>query len=209
MSLRGKVEIFGLTDRGRVREHNEDFIGSNPELGLAVLADGMGGLKAGEVASAMAVELVTAELQKKLPRVDSAQDDDVNGYSAESLAICDAIAHGRLADVPVEWDDVATVGVVMASGGYPGTYTTGHPIEGISDIDDDVQVFIAGAKRDQQGRLVTAGGRVLCVVARGATVAEARARAYDNVRRIRFKGAYYRTDIAARADEPLSIASPR
>ena len=91
MSLRGKVEIFGLTDRGRVREHNEDFIGSNPDLGLAILADGMGGLKAGEVASAMAVELVSAELQKKLPKVDSAQDDDVNGFSAESLVIGDAI----------------------------------------------------------------------------------------------------------------------
>lgn len=128
---------------------------------------------------------------------------------SDLLAICDAVAHGRLADVPVEWDDVATVGVMMASGGYPGTYTTGHPIEGIGDIDDDVQVFIAGAKHDRQGRLVTAGGRVLCVVARGATVAEARAHAYDNVRRIRFENAYYRTDIAARADEPLSVASHR
>ncbi len=120
-----------------------------------------------------------------------------------------AVAHQRLAEVPVEWDDVATVGVMMASGGYPGTYTTGHPIEGIGDVDDDVQVFIAGAKHDRQGRLVTSGGRVLCVVARGATVAEARAHAYDNVRRIKFDGAYYRTDIAARADEPLSVASHR
>ncbi len=128
---------------------------------------------------------------------------------SDLLAICHAVAHGRLAEVPVEWDDVATVGVMIASGGYPGAYTTGHPIEGIADIDDDVQVFIAGAKHDRQGRLVTAGGRVLCVVARGATVAEARAHAYDNVRRIRFEGAYYRTDIAARADEPLSIASHR
>lgn len=128
---------------------------------------------------------------------------------SDLLAICDAVAHGRLAEVPVEWDDVATVGVVMASGGYPDAYTTGHPIEGIGDIDDDVQVFIAGAKHDRQGRLVTAGGRVLCVVACGATVAEARAHAYDNVRRIRFEGAYYRTDIAARADEPLSIPSTR
>ena len=128
---------------------------------------------------------------------------------SDLLAICDAVAYGRLAEVPVEWEDVATVGVVMASGGYPGAYTTGHPIEGIGDVDEDVQVFIAGAKRDAQGRLVTSGGRVLCVVTRGATVAEARARAYDNVRRIKFEGAYYRTDIAARADEPLSIAGRR
>ncbi len=128
---------------------------------------------------------------------------------SDLLAICDAVAHGRLADVPVEWDDVATVGVMMASGGYPGSYTTGHPIEGVGDVDEDVQVFIAGARYDAQGRLVTAGGRVLCVVARGATVAEARAHAYENVQRIRFQGAYYRTDIAARADEPLGVPSAR
>ena len=91
MSLKGRVEIFGLTDRGRVREHNEDFIGSNPELGLAVLADGMGGLRAGEVASMMAVELITSELQGALPNVDSSQNDDESGYSVESLAIGAAI----------------------------------------------------------------------------------------------------------------------
>ena len=69
----------------------EDFIGANPDLGLAVLADGMGGLKAGEVASAMAVELVTAELQQLLPKVDPNKADEESGYSAESLAIGDAI----------------------------------------------------------------------------------------------------------------------
>ncbi len=94
----------------------------------------------------------------------------------------------------------------MASGGYPGAYDTGFPIEGIEDVDADVQVFIAGAQRDDAGVLRTSGGRVLCVVASGATVAEARARAYDNVRRITFEGAHYRTDIAA-ADVPLEVRS--
>ena len=126
---------------------------------------------------------------------------------SDLLAICDAVAHGRLAGVPVEWDEAATVGVMMASGGYPGPHMTGAPITGVEDVDGDVQVFMAGAARDDRGRLVTAGGRVLCVVARGATVAEARARAYDNVRRIAFEGAHFRTDIAARADEPL-VAAP-
>ena len=91
MSLKGRVEIFGLTDRGLVREHNEDFIGANPELGLAVLADGMGGLKAGEVASMMAVELITSELLGVLPKVDSTRNDDDSGYSLESMAIGAAI----------------------------------------------------------------------------------------------------------------------
>ena len=123
------------------------------------------------------------------------------------LDICDAVAHRRLAEEPVEWDDRATVGVMMVSPGYPGDYPKGAPITGIDDVDEDVQVFMAGAARDGAGRLVTAGGRVLCVVAAGATVAEARERAYDNVTRIHFEGAHYRTDIAARADEPLSFAT--
>ena len=122
---------------------------------------------------------------------------------SDLLDICDAVAHGRLADVPVEWDDRATVGVMMVSPGYPGPYATGIPIEGVEDVDPDVQVFMAGTARDDSGRLVTAGGRVLCVVASGATVVEARERAYDNVKRISFEGAHFRTDIAARADEPL------
>ncbi|MCA9764667.1 MAG: phosphoribosylamine--glycine ligase, partial [Gemmatimonadetes bacterium] len=87
---------------------------------------------------------------------------------SDLLPILEACAKGSLASVDVEWDDVATVGVMMASGGYPAKYETGKPIEGVGDVDDDVQVFIAGAQR-RDGRLVTAGGRVLCVVARGAT----------------------------------------
>ncbi|MSQ31561.1 MAG: phosphoribosylamine--glycine ligase [Dehalococcoidia bacterium] len=126
---------------------------------------------------------------------------------SDLLDICNAVAHGRLADVPVEWDAAATVGVMLASPGYPGPYPSGAPITGVEEVDADVQVFLAGAGRDERGRLVTAGGRVLCVVARGATVAEARVRAYDNVRRIHFEGAHFRTDIAARADEPLEVGS--
>ncbi len=125
--------------------------------------------------------------------------------TSDLLAICEGVAHGRLADVPVTWDDDATVGVVMASGGYPGSYETGKPITGVEDVDGDVQVFLAGARRDADGTLVTAGGRVLCVVAKAPTLGEARERAYDNVRRIHFEGAHYRTDIA----QPARVASAR
>ena len=122
---------------------------------------------------------------------------------SDLLAICDAVADHRLSEVPVEWDDVATVGVMMASGGYPNAYEIGKPISGLDAVDDDVQVFIAGGKRDAEGRIVTSGGRVLCVVARGSSMHEARERAYDNVARISFEGAHYRTDIGATADQPL------
>ena len=59
MSLRGKIDFAEITDTGRVREHNEDAIGSNADIGLMVLADGMGGYNAGEVASGIAVQIVT------------------------------------------------------------------------------------------------------------------------------------------------------
>ena len=134
------------------------------------------------------------ETQALLPRLTS-----------DLLAICEGVAHGRLAEVPVAWDDDATVGVVMASGGYPGSYETGKPITGVDDVDDDVQVFLAGAARDADGTLVTSGGRVLCVVAKASTLGEARERAYDNVGRIHFDGAHYRTDIAG----PARVASGR
>ena len=118
---------------------------------------------------------------------------------SDLLEICEAVARGRLGDLAVEWDDAATVGVVMASGGYPGDYETGVPIRGVADVDPDVEVFFAGAQRTPERALVTSGGRVLCVVAKAPSLAEARARAYDNVARISFAGAHYRTDIGARA----------
>ncbi|MBM4415169.1 MAG: phosphoribosylamine--glycine ligase [Chloroflexi bacterium] len=124
---------------------------------------------------------------------------------SDLLDICEAVAAGRLAEVPVEWDDAATVGIVMTAGGYPGGYVTGAPITGLDAVDGDVQVFLAGTQRDADGPVRTAGGRVLCVVARGASVEEARARAYDNVRRIHFDGAHYRTDIAARAGAAVEL----
>ncbi|MQC18577.1 MAG: phosphoribosylamine--glycine ligase, partial [Chloroflexi bacterium] len=103
------------------------------------------------------------------------------------------------------WDERASVGVVMASEGYPGPVQGGRVIEGVGDVDDDVQVFIAGARRDG-GRLVTSGGRVLCVVAQADTMAEAQARAYDNVARIQFEGAQYRRDIGDTAAQPLDFS---
>lgn len=127
------------------------------------------------------------EAEVLLPRLDG-----------DLLAIAEGVAHGRLAEVPVAWDPRATVGVVIASGGYPGPYRRGLPIAGLDAPDgDDVFVFHAGVGRDAAGRPVTAGGRVLCVVGRGDTLEEARAIAYERVRTISFDGAHYRTDIAS------------
>jgi len=114
-----------------------------------------------------------------------------------------ACATGRLAHEAghAGLDDGAAVTVVVASEGYPGPYPTGVPITGVEDAAalDGVTVFHAGTARDADGRLVTAGGRVLSVTGRGDTLAAARDRAYAGVDLIGFEGAQYRTDIAAEA----------
>jgi len=107
-----------------------------------------------------------------------------------------AVIDGNLARTKVEWDSGACVGVVMASGGYPSNYKQGFPITGLDKIDSDMLVFHAGTKLDG-GKICTAGGRVLTVVAAGKTVAEARERVYLNLPRISFEGCHYRKDIAA------------
>ncbi len=105
-----------------------------------------------------------------------------------------ACAAGGLASVDVSWSPDACVAVVVASGGYPEGYETGYPIEGVADT-DDVVVFHAGtAMRD--GKLVTAGGRVLDVTATGPTIDDARARAYAAAEKITFEGIHLRKDIA-------------
>jgi phosphoribosylamine--glycine ligase len=89
----------------------------------------------------------------------------------------------------------------MASGGYPGSYGKGKKIEGLDGLksDPDVIVFHAGTKEDENGAVVTSGGRVLGVTARGADIAEAIAHAYQAVGRVTFEGVHYRKDIGKKA----------
>jgi len=117
------------------------------------------------------------------------------------LEVLQAVVDNRLEGTVVEWSEEACVGVVMASGGYPGSYETGFPIDGLDEVEPDVQVFHAGTKRRDDGVVVTAGGRVLTVVATGATLAEAREKAYRSVERIRFQGVHYRRDIGVSRGE--------
>ena len=107
-----------------------------------------------------------------------------------------AVLDERLDKTQIEWSDEACVGVVMASGGYPGSYKTGFPIKGLDKVDDDILVFHAGT-RESEGIIYTDGGRVLTVTATGGTIAEARDRVYSNIRRIHFEGCHYRHDIGA------------
>jgi phosphoribosylamine---glycine ligase len=111
-----------------------------------------------------------------------------------------AAATGSLADSPeLEWSDEAAVGVVLAAENYPGTPVTGGVIEGL-DVATDTGALVvhAGTALDAEGRLVSSGGRVLCVVGVGADLELARERAYAGIEEIALPGSFFRSDIAAR-----------
>jgi phosphoribosylamine--glycine ligase len=114
-----------------------------------------------------------------------------------------AAIEGRLEEIEISWSQDAAVCVVLASGGYPGSYPKGIPIYGLDEVRDSV-VFHAGTA-EKDGQIVTNGGRVLGVTARGATIEEARAKAYGDIERIRFEGMQYRKDIALKALKDLVL----
>ena len=119
---------------------------------------------------------------------------------SDLVELCRGALAGDLRGVELDWDERAAVGVVMAAGGYPLAYESGHAISGIDDPMPGTKVFQAGTAMEGH-QVVTAGGRVLCVTALGDTVSAARTLAYDRVGQIAWKDAYYRNDIAFRAIE--------
>lgn len=130
------------------------------------------------------------ETQVVLPRLEG---DLVN--------IVLAVAEGRPEDIVLSWSDKWAVSVVLASEGYPGSYEKGKVILGLEEAQDldGVIVFHAGTALNPDGELITAGGRVLNVVALGDTFEEARNRAYEACELIKFEGVQYRSDIGRRA----------
>jgi phosphoribosylamine--glycine ligase len=129
------------------------------------------------------------ETQPILVRLDS-----------DLLDAFEASVDGRVSEGDFKWSTDATCCVVLASGGYPGDFTKGKPISGLDAAAKltDVKVFHAGTTK-KDGQIVTAGGRVLGVTARGATLEQAVARAYEACSKISFEGMHYRKDIASRA----------
>ena len=119
---------------------------------------------------------------------------------SDLVALCRAAIDGKLAELPpVDWDPRPALGVVMAAGGYPLEYRKGEPISGLDVADDsDVKVFHAGTQT-RGAATVTSGGRVLCVTALGATVADAQRQAYERTGSIHWQDVQYRSDIGYRA----------
>ncbi|HEU0196274.1 MAG TPA: phosphoribosylamine--glycine ligase [Nevskiaceae bacterium] len=140
------------------------------------------------------VRLGDPEAQPLLMRLDS-----------DLLEVLEAALDGKLAELaPLNWNPAPALGVVMTSAGYPGHYQKGLPITGLGTPSDvQAKVFHAGTRQDDDGTVVTNGGRVLCVTALGATLVDAAASAYRSAGAIHFAGAHYRHDIGHHAREHL------
>ncbi|MFZ0448543.1 MAG: phosphoribosylamine--glycine ligase [Desulfatiglandaceae bacterium] len=118
---------------------------------------------------------------------------------SDLVGLCMAALEGRLGKTEAKWDPRASLGVVMAAGGYPLSYGKGFPISGLPGSEEEgVKVFHAGTEMEG-GRVVTSGGRVLCVTALGERVTDAQKKAYEMAKKITWEGVYYRTDIGYRA----------
>ncbi|MEJ1960071.1 MAG: phosphoribosylamine--glycine ligase [Gammaproteobacteria bacterium] len=116
--------------------------------------------------------------------------------------LCEAALEGRLDKVKAKWDDRAALGVVLAAGGYPDTVRKGDVIQGLDDAAKlPGKVFHAGTALDEEGNVVTSGGRVLCAVGLGTNVREAQREAYSLADAIHWNGMQYRRDIGYRAVE--------
>ena len=113
-----------------------------------------------------------------------------------------ATIEGRLKDIKLEWEGGTALCVIIASSGYPGKYATGMPVKGLENLLNkrDVFTFIAGA-RYEDDKLITSGGRVMGITAKGKDIFEAKKRAYEAVSAVDFDGIYYRKDIGYKAIE--------
>ncbi|HEN3578122.1 TPA: phosphoribosylamine--glycine ligase [Yersinia enterocolitica] len=119
---------------------------------------------------------------------------------SDLVELCLAGAQGKLNEKTSDWDERPSLGVVLAAGGYPADYRQGDIIHGLPQQEvADGKVFHAGTKLDSNNNVVTSGGRVLCVTALGATVAQAQQQAYKLAEKIQWEGAFCRNDIGYRA----------
>ena len=129
------------------------------------------------------------ETQPVLVRLDS-----------DLVEIFNAVVERRIGRLQIAWSNDSSVCIVAASGGYPGAFAKGKPINGIDEAKsvEGIVIFHAGTARNERGGLQTSGGRVLGIAARASTLEEARLQAYKAVGKISFEEMHFRTDIAAR-----------
>ena len=161
----------------------KDSIPFRGVLYLGLMVDPTGGVKVLEYN----VRMGDPETQVVLP-----------SFGGDLALLAGSCARGSLGNTPCPEPSRTAVGVVLASGGYPGPYERGFPLSGLdqAEMEDGTFIFHSGTARDGSGRLVTSGGRVLTVVGTGEDIQAARSGAYRAVERIRFEGVRFRSDIA-------------
>jgi phosphoribosylamine--glycine ligase len=125
------------------------------------------------------------ETQVVLPRLEN-----------DLLDVVEAVLSNNLANIDLRWSSDACVGVVLAAGGYPGVYEIGRPLTGLDSLSSNTMAFHAGTIK-LDGVTATSGGRVMTIVGRGASLADARGEAYAAIKDVDFEGAYHRSDIAS------------
>ena len=126
---------------------------------------------------------------------------------SDLVELCLAALDRRLHEIEITWDERAALGVVLAADGYPGQYAKGAVISGLPEAEQlEGKIFHAGTQ-EQEGQVVTAGGRVLCACALGETIQAAQSKAYALANKIHWNGVYYRTDIGYRALGKGKVAS--
>jgi phosphoribosylamine--glycine ligase len=118
---------------------------------------------------------------------------------SDLCALCDSALDGTLDQIETQWDSRCAIGVVLAAGGYPGSYNKGYVIEGLdAPQPSNIKVFHAGTATEDNNT-VTSGGRVLCVTALADTISTAQQSCYEAARKIHWEGVTLRRDIAWRA----------
>jgi len=179
-------EIFIPTIRG-MKQENREFVGIM-FFGLMLTADGPKVIEYN-------CRPGDPETQSILPMLET-----------DLLDIIQACMNKSLDKIQIKWKNNAVCCVVVASGGYPEAYKTGHPIIGLSQGSANIRLFHSGTKKDPQSEnILTNGGRVISIVAEGGDIDEARQRAYDAVSVIRFRDMYYRKDIGDLSDKPINV----
>ena len=119
---------------------------------------------------------------------------------SDLINLCFEAAEGKLVESEIFWDERVSLGVVMAAGGYPNNYDKGFEISGLLENEtEDLKIFHAGTSLNKEDKVVTNGGRVLCVTALGSNTKEAKEKAYQRVKSIKWEKAYFRRDIGYRA----------
>jgi len=118
---------------------------------------------------------------------------------SDMVELCLAAIDGKLDQMESKWDPRASIGIVLAAGGYPGDYNKGDVISGLPTTEVEGQKVFHAGTTEKDGNVVTNGGRVLCAVALGDTVSEAQKRAYELTKQIQWNGVFYRNDIGYRA----------